>query len=53
MKCFYCGNKYRAYKEDAGTIKEHFCSEECYTRYELEQQEFERDTDLLDDEKKE
>jgi len=44
-KCMYCDKKYRAYDDDAGTMKEHFCSTDCARDYErdldayLDQQE--------------
>ena len=34
MECLYCGKKYIAYDSDAGTYKEHFCSNECEGRAE-------------------
>ena len=28
-KCNFCKKEYRVYDEDAGTFKEHYCSEQC------------------------
>jgi len=29
MKCIQCDKPHTAFNEDAGTYKEHFCSEKC------------------------
>ena len=32
MHCIQCNKEYRAYDEDDGTYREHFCSKECETK---------------------
>ena len=40
--CFNCKEEYIAYDSDAGTYKEHFCSEECATEMDDAIVEYER-----------